>query len=118
VFYSQDYISSQLVGSIVGMQSEEIKQMAEEYEGKRAGLVGTDGVRVLGAQAHQRMMASMRKELNTKEKRIEELSERHADLKASYEEAQNKLVTAQTRAGKIMEAIDKLDAMVTDENRE
>jgi hypothetical protein len=114
----EDYISSQLVGSIVGMQSEEIKQMAEEYEGKRAGLVGTDGVRVLGAQAHQRMMASMRKELNTKEKRIEELSERHADLKASYEEAQNKLVTAQTRAGKIMEAIDKLDAMVTDENRE
>ena len=34
MFYSQDYISSQLVGSIVGMQSEEIKQMAEEYEGK------------------------------------------------------------------------------------
>ena len=30
----QGYISSQLVGSIVGLQSEEIKQMAEEYEGK------------------------------------------------------------------------------------
>ena len=30
----QGHISSQLVGSIVGLQSEEIKQMAEEYEGK------------------------------------------------------------------------------------
>ena len=32
--WCQGHISSQLVGSIVGLQSEEIKQMAEEYEGK------------------------------------------------------------------------------------
>ena len=40
---------------------------------QRAGLAGTDGARVLGAQAHQRMVTSMKKELATKEKRIEEV---------------------------------------------
>ena len=40
---------------------------------QRAGLAGTDGARVLGAQAHQRMVTSMKKELATKERRIEEV---------------------------------------------
>ena len=37
--WCQGYISSQLVGSIVGLQSEEIKKMAEEYEGKVSATV-------------------------------------------------------------------------------
>ena len=42
---------------------------------------------------------------------------RHAELKEVYTEVQNKLVVAQQRADKIQEATQKLEDMVTDENR-
>lgn len=42
---------------------------------------------------------------------------RHAQLKAEYTAAQERLAAAQEQTEKILAAVGQLDAMVTDENR-
>ena len=68
------FVSTAAVGSIVGLQSAEIQQMAEEYAEKSADLAaGKKPDKVMGAQAHQRRVAVLKKQIATQEKRVQEV---------------------------------------------
>jgi len=68
------FVSTSAVGSIVGLQSDQIKQMASQYAEKSADLAaGRKPDKVLGAQAHQRRMTSLQKQINTQKKKIQEV---------------------------------------------
>ena len=68
------FVSTAAVGSIVGLQSAEIQQMAEEYAEKSADLAaGKKPDKVQGAQAHQRRVAILKKQIATQEKRVQEV---------------------------------------------
>jgi hypothetical protein len=68
------FVSTAAVGSIVGMQSAEILQMAEEYAEKSADLAaGKKPDKVMGAQAHQRRVAVLKKQITAQEKRAQEV---------------------------------------------
>lgn len=70
------FVSTAAVGSIVGLQSAEILQMAEEYAEKSADLAaGKRPDKVMGAQAHQRRVAILRKQITTQEKKVQEVRE-------------------------------------------
>ena len=68
------FVSTAAVGSIVGLQSAEILQMASEYEEKRADLVaGKKPDKASGVQAHKRMVAALEKQIAVQEKKCEEV---------------------------------------------
>ena len=68
------FVSTAAVGSIVGLQSAEIQQMAEQYAEKSADLAaGKKPDKVMGAQAHQRRVAVLKKQIATQEKRAQEV---------------------------------------------
>ena len=68
------FVSTAAVGSIVGLQSAEIQQMAEEYAEKSADLAaGKKPDKVVGAQAHQRRVAVLGKQIATQEKKLQEV---------------------------------------------
>ena len=69
------FVSTSAVGSIVGLQSAEIQQMASEYAEKSADLAaGKKPDKVLGVQAHQRRVGMMEKQIAAQEKRVKEVS--------------------------------------------
>ena len=69
------FVSTAAVGSIVGLQSAEILQMASEYEEKRADLAaGKKPDKASGAQAHKRMVAALEKQIAMQEKKCGEVS--------------------------------------------
>ena len=69
------FVSKAAIGSIVGLQSAEILQMASEYEEKRADLeAGKKPDKVAGAQAHARMMAALEKQIAGQEKKCQDVS--------------------------------------------
>jgi hypothetical protein len=82
-------LSSKAVAVIVGQQSEQIQQMASEYENKKAELEETDVPS--GSQAHARMVVSLEKQIASQENRFAEVSIQHKKLQESYEEAQRGL---------------------------
>lgn len=113
------FVSTAAVGSIVGMQSAEILQMAEEYAEKSADLAaGKKPDKVMGAQAHQRRVAVLKKQIAAQEKRLQEIQGRHDELLGHYTEAQSKLEEVEAYGQKIADEMEKLNAMETDENRE
>lgn len=68
------FVSTAAVGSIVGLQSAEILQMAEEYAEKSADLAaGKKPDKVMGLQAHQRRVAVLRKQIAAQEKRVQDV---------------------------------------------
>ena len=74
------FVSTAAVGSIVGLQSAEILQMASEYEEKRADLAaGKKPDKASGAQAHKRMVAALEKQIAIQEKKCEEVRERRGE---------------------------------------
>lgn len=113
------FVSSAAVGSIVGLQSAEIQQMASEYATKHADLVaGKKGDKVMGAQAHKRMVAALQKQIAAQQKRCQEAKEKHDVLYEQYAAAQSKLEEVEAYGSKIAEEMAKLNALETEENRE
>ncbi|WAQ93510.1 CCD93-like protein [Mya arenaria] len=84
-------LTASTVGSIVGMQSAEIQQIASEYAEKieRSERVG-------GAQQHKRVTAALEKQI---------------------QQAQDRMKEAQARSGRIDEEMEKLAEMETEENQ-
>lgn len=111
-------VSTSAVGSIVGLQSAEIQQMAMEYEGKRADLeAGKKPDKAAGAQAHQRTVASLQKQIGMQEKKCQEAQVKHDELHALYSAAQQKLEEVESYGRKIAEEMEKLNQLETDENK-
>uniref|UniRef100_A0A671KRP5 Coiled-coil domain-containing protein 93 n=1 Tax=Sinocyclocheilus anshuiensis TaxID=1608454 RepID=A0A671KRP5_9TELE len=85
-------LSASTVGQIVGLQSEEIKQIATEYAEKAERSVEDRPERFGPAQQHRRQLASLNKQITQKTKELEDVI--HSHTHTTYCSFQN--ATAQT----------------------
>ena len=106
-------LSSRLVGSIVGLQADEIVQMAEEYASKQA-LLQEAGSQKAGKidvkQMHEKKVAAVKKAIQNEEKKLKETRRELDDAlkileeeKVGYEE----LVESQKTAVNAIEELEK-----------
>uniref|UniRef100_A0A8D0HII1 Coiled-coil domain-containing protein 93 n=1 Tax=Sphenodon punctatus TaxID=8508 RepID=A0A8D0HII1_SPHPU len=85
-------LTASTVGQIVGLQSDEIKQIVSEYAEKQSELFAEERPERLGAsQQHRRKVASLNKQILQKTKQMEELQAKCADLQAKSSEAKKTL---------------------------
>ncbi|NXK58418.1 CCD93 protein, partial [Sylvietta virens] len=85
-------LTASTVGQIVGLQSDEIKQIVSEYAEKQSELSAEERPERLGAaQQHRRKVASLNKQILQKTKLLEELQAKCADLQAKCTEAKKTL---------------------------
>ncbi|XP_052795067.1 coiled-coil domain-containing protein 93-like isoform X2 [Mya arenaria] len=111
-------LTASTVGSIVGMQSAEIQQIASEYAEKQAEIEQIErSERVGGAQQHKRVTAALEKQIQQAQDRMKEVQSKHDELHRVYKETQEKLREAQARSGRIDEEMEKLAEMETEENQ-
>uniref|UniRef100_UPI0037E9381F coiled-coil domain-containing protein 93 n=1 Tax=Semicossyphus pulcher TaxID=241346 RepID=UPI0037E9381F len=95
-------LTASAVGQIVGLQSEEIKQMASEYAEKQSELSSEERSERYGPlQQHRRAVASLSKQMEQKTKQLEELQAKHAEVKAGCDEAKRKLTEATEQSEKL-----------------
>lgn len=113
------FVSKAAVGSIVGLQSAQIQQMASEYEEKRADLeAGKKPDKVMGAQAHKRTVAALQKQIGAQQRKVEEVQALHDELQEQYMTAQSKLEQVETYSQRIAEEMEKLNSMETEDNKD
>ncbi|XP_033762120.1 coiled-coil domain-containing protein 93-like isoform X1 [Pecten maximus] len=111
-------LTASAVGSIVGMQSAEIQQIASEYAEKQAEIEQIEKTeRVGGAQQHKRITGALTKQIQQQKTRMDEVMTKHAELHKVYLETQEKLKQAQSRSEKIDSEMEKLNATETEENQ-
>ncbi|XP_071955129.1 coiled-coil domain-containing protein 93-like [Antedon mediterranea] len=111
-------LTAAMVGSIVGLQSEQIQKIVSEYADKQSELVTEERPQKMsGAQQHKRMMASLEKQIANQEKKLEEVVVKHAELQQSFETTQIRLKEVQEFTDKINEEMQKLETVETDENK-
>ncbi|KAI8515926.1 Coiled-coil domain-containing protein 93 [Branchiostoma belcheri] len=109
-------LTASAVGSIVGMQSAEIQQIASEYAGKQAELAAEDRPeRLSGAQQHKRTVASLNKQITAQEKKLEEVRSKHEELHTAYTSTQDKLQEVQEFSARLDEEMEKLSEQEKDE---
>ncbi|XP_070575320.1 coiled-coil domain-containing protein 93-like [Ptychodera flava] len=112
-------ITVSAVGSIVGLQSEEIQQIASHYADKQQELSTEDRPeRLTGAQAHKRQIASLNKQILVQEKKFDEVKSNHEKLQQSYQETQKRMEEIKLTCAKVDEEMAKLEEMETEENSE
>uniref|UniRef100_A0A8C5I6R2 Coiled-coil domain-containing protein 93 n=1 Tax=Gouania willdenowi TaxID=441366 RepID=A0A8C5I6R2_GOUWI len=109
----QGKLTVSAVGQIVGMQSEEIKQMASEYAEKLTSEERSERFGPL--QQHRRAVASLNKQIQQKTEELGELQAKHAELSVICDEAKNKLmeVTGLHSHFYLKLVLEKLRALVT-----
>ncbi|XP_030065815.1 coiled-coil domain-containing protein 93 isoform X2 [Microcaecilia unicolor] len=96
-------LTASTIGHIVGLQSDEIKQIVSEYMEKKSDLSAEERPEKLGAaQQHRRKVASLNRQILQKAKFLEELQSKSTDLHAECNEAKKKLA-------EIMDYSEKLD---------
>nr|DBA19516.1 TPA: hypothetical protein GDO54_015340 [Pyxicephalus adspersus] len=99
----QGRLTASSVGQIVGLQSDEIKQMVSEYAEKQSELSAEDRPENMGAaQHHRRKVATLNKQITQRGKILEQLRGKSSDLRAECDKAKKKL-------SEITEFAEKLD---------
>uniref|UniRef100_A0A673HK50 Coiled-coil domain-containing protein 93 n=1 Tax=Sinocyclocheilus rhinocerous TaxID=307959 RepID=A0A673HK50_9TELE len=87
-------LSASTVGQIVGLQSEEIKQIATEYAEKAERSVEDRPERFGPAQQHRRQLASLNKQITQKTKELEDVIHSHTHTTyCSFENADITVIT-------------------------
>ncbi|KAM9347427.1 coiled-coil domain-containing protein 93 isoform 2-T2 [Symphorus nematophorus] len=105
-------LTASAVGQIVGLQSEEIKQIASEYAEKQSELSSEERAERYGPlQQHRRALASLNKQIQQKTKQLEELQAKHAEVKTGCDEAKRKLTEATEISEKLEKELKSLDEM-------
>ncbi|KAJ8013047.1 hypothetical protein DPEC_G00049250 [Dallia pectoralis] len=95
-------LTASTVGQIVGLQSEEIKQIALEYADKQSELSAEDRPERYGpVQQHRRMVTSLNKQIQQKSKQLEELQAKYLEVKSGCEEAKGKVKEATEQAERL-----------------
>ncbi|NP_001085446.1 coiled-coil domain-containing protein 93 [Xenopus laevis] len=85
-------LTASTVGQIVGLQSDEIKQMVSEYAEKQSELSAEDRPEYLGAaQQHRRKVASLNKQIGQRKKLLDQLQEKASELQSGSCEAKKQL---------------------------
>ncbi|XP_062861631.1 coiled-coil domain-containing protein 93 isoform X1 [Trichomycterus rosablanca] len=95
-------LTANTVGQIVGLQSEEIKQIAFEYAEKAERSAEDCPERYGPVQQHRRMVASLNKQIQQRTKELEEMQAKQQEVRTACEEAKSKLTEA-TKFGEKLE---------------
>uniref|UniRef100_G3X324 Coiled-coil domain-containing protein 93 n=1 Tax=Sarcophilus harrisii TaxID=9305 RepID=G3X324_SARHA len=107
-------LTASAVGQIVGLRSEEIKQIVSEYAEKQSELLAEPSPEKLGVtQQHRRKIASLNKQIQQKTKLLEELQAKCADLQVKYDEAKTKLSEVKSYSEKLdqeLAALEKIES--------
>ncbi|XP_051841722.1 coiled-coil domain-containing protein 93 isoform X2 [Antechinus flavipes] len=107
-------LTASAVGQIVGLRSEEIKQIVSEYAEKQSELLAEPSPEKLGVtQQHRRKVASLNKQIQQKTKLLEELQAKCADLQVKYDEAKTKLSEVKSYSEKLdqeLAALEKIES--------
>ncbi|KAM7407969.1 hypothetical protein PAMA_003617 [Pampus argenteus] len=105
-------LTASAVGQIVGLQSEEIKQIASEYAEKQSELSSEERSERYGPlQQHRRALASLNKHIQQKTKELEELRAKHAEVKTGSDEAKRKLTEATEHSERLEKELKSLEEM-------
>ena len=116
----KESLSSHLVGSIVGLQSDEIMQMAEEYASRQEQLREA-GPQKAGKidikQMHERQVAAIKKAIEMEENKLEKSKEELEAGKRNLEELQAKHVETVTTQKTTTEALEALEEEEQGQNK-
>ncbi|KAF3695212.1 Coiled-coil domain-containing protein 93 [Channa argus] len=105
-------LTASAVGQIVGLQSEEIKQIASEYAEKQSELTSEERSERFGPQQqHRRIVTSLNKQIQQKTKHLEELQAKHAEVKTGCDEAKRKLFEATKQSEKLEKEMKSLEEL-------
>ncbi|XP_054828556.1 coiled-coil domain-containing protein 93 [Eublepharis macularius] len=105
-------LTANTVGQIVGLQSDEIKQIVSEYAEKQSGLSAEERPERLGAsQQHRRKVTSLNKQILQKTKQLEELQAKCMDLQASCNEAKKTLNEVKNYSEKLCKEVAALETV-------
>ncbi|XP_051564914.1 coiled-coil domain-containing protein 93-like [Myxocyprinus asiaticus] len=102
-------LSASTVGQIVGLQSEEIKQIAIEYAEKAEHSAEDRPERFGPAQQHRRQLASLNKQISQKTKELEELQAKQLEVRTACEDAKSKLAKATAHTEKLERELSSLE---------
>lgn len=108
-------VSQDMLGSMLGLESESIKQYASEYAEVQAALAESQQ-KMGGAQAHNREVISLEKQIAMTEKRYAEVKESHEKLLAELNEYQGAVAKTIKYNNRIVKETAKLDELETPEN--
>ncbi|KAM6955649.1 coiled-coil domain-containing protein 93 isoform 2-T2 [Lycodopsis pacificus] len=93
--HEEGKLTASAVGQIVGLQSEEIKQMVSEYAEKQSELSSEERSERYGPlQQHRRAVGSLNKQIQQKTKQLEELQAKYAEVKTGCDDAKSSLLEA------------------------
>lgn len=105
-------LTASTVGQIVGLQSDEIKQIVSEYAEKQSELSAEERPERLGAaQQHRRKVASLNKQILQKTKLLEELQAKFVDLQAKCTEAKKTLTEVKSYSEKLDKELAALETI-------
>ncbi|XP_054871012.1 coiled-coil domain-containing protein 93 isoform X2 [Amphiprion ocellaris] len=103
-------LTASAVGQIVGLQYEEIKQIASEYAEKQLELTSEERSERYGPlQQHRRAVATLNKQIQQKTKQLEELQAKHAEVKTGCDKAKRGLVEATEQSEKLERELKSLE---------
>ncbi|XP_056611438.1 coiled-coil domain-containing protein 93 [Triplophysa dalaica] len=102
-------LSASTVGQIVGLQSEEIKQIVTEYAEKAERSAEDRPERFGPAQQHRRQITSLNKQITQKNKELKELQVKQQEIRAACEDAKLKLSEATTCTEKLEKELSTLE---------
>ncbi|XP_062434552.1 coiled-coil domain-containing protein 93 isoform X2 [Rhea pennata] len=105
-------LTASTVGQIVGLQSDEIKQIVSEYAEKQSELSAEERPERLGAaQQHRRKVAFLNKQILQKTKLLEELQAKCADLQVKCTEAKKALTEVKSCSEKLDKELAALETI-------
>ncbi|XP_034279632.1 coiled-coil domain-containing protein 93 [Pantherophis guttatus] len=105
-------LTASTVGQIVGLQSDEIKQIVSEYAEKQSELSSEERPERLGtAQQHKRKVASLNKQILQKTKHLDELKAKCADLQTGCDEAKKTLHEVKSYSEKLDKELAALEVV-------
>ncbi|CAN9498039.1 unnamed protein product [Ophioblennius macclurei] len=105
-------LTASAVGQLVGLQSEEIKQMASEYAEKQSERSSEERSERYGPlQQHRRAVASLNKNIQQKSKELQELQAKHSEMKANCDEAKRQLMEATQQSQRLEKDLKCLEVM-------
>ncbi|GFR91723.1 coiled-coil domain-containing protein 93-like [Elysia marginata] len=111
-------VTASAVGSIVGMRSQEIQQMASEYAQKQAEIEQMDKQEKQGGvQQHKRITGALRKQIEQQQGKLDELQNKHKELHAAYTETQKQLKQVQDESRKLDEEMEQLTEIESGANQ-
>ncbi|CAL1527703.1 unnamed protein product [Lymnaea stagnalis] len=111
-------VTASAVGSIVGMKSQEIQQMASEYAQKQAEIEQMEKQeRQGGAQQHKRLTSALKKQIELQQSKLDEVATKHKELHAAYVETKQKLEEVQQQSSTIDTEMERLAEIEAGENQ-